>query len=114
MSSIRHRPLQRLTIALILLIGSPAPQAQSDLESWVTFGRIGKLFTNFKPIAHWPKLLARYRAEEERDARCREARGGRCPYREWRSLIERLRGQGRLTQVEEVNRFVNRWPYILT
>lgn len=112
MSSKRHHTLQRLTVALILLVGFPASWAQSDPETWVTFGRVGKRFSNFKPIAHWPRLLARYREEEERDARCREAGGGRCAYREWRPLIERLRGQGRLTQVDEVNRFVNRWPYI--
>lgn len=112
MSSKRHRPFLCLTIVLSLLLGSSPLQAQSDPEGWVVFGRSGKLFTNFKPIPHWPRLLERYREEDARDARCRGGQGGRCPYRDWTRMIERLGGKDRLTQIEEVNRFANQWSYI--
>ncbi|WPL11513.1 transglutaminase-like cysteine peptidase [Thiorhodovibrio litoralis] len=76
------------------------------------FGKTGKMFTNFRPIPQWPKLLERYRAEERKDRDCHSSGRGRCPYTEWTRTIERLRGKDKATQVREINRFANNWSYI--
>ncbi|NKN34567.1 transglutaminase-like cysteine peptidase [Marichromatium bheemlicum] len=108
-------PVLALPLLVIVLLAGllPVPSAAgAALGERPVFGLSGRLFTNFRPIPKWQRLLERYRVEEAKDARCRRGGAGNCPYREWRALIERLRGRDRLTQVEEVNRFANRWRYI--
>jgi len=105
----RLRPVMIvIVVVLACVVSASASMAAPD---GILFGREGKLFTNFRPIPQWSTLLERYRAEEQRNAGC-TAGTGACPYSEWRSMIDRVRGMDRLSQIREVNRFANHWRYI--
>ncbi|MBK1719633.1 transglutaminase-like cysteine peptidase [Thiocystis violacea] len=108
----RHRLLPALAVALLVAWPMIAGPADASAGTWRTFGQTGKLFTNFKPIPQWSTLLKRYQEEEERNTGCRAGKRGNCPYTEWRAMIERLQGQDRRTQVDEINRFANNWRYV--
>lgn len=70
--------------------------------------------TNLEPFPKWTGMLARHLKEMgSRPGDCSETRFNRCHYREWRALIEGLRGQPVAEVLAAVNAHMNRAPYII-
>jgi len=93
----------------MILAGTPVPGVAAGSQ---VFGREGKMMRNFLPIPQWRTLVKRYREEEKLDASCEASGSGRCPYSEWKRVIEQLRGMDRMSQIRLVNKFANNWRYI--
>ncbi|NBC50066.1 MAG: hypothetical protein GVY22_19280 [Gammaproteobacteria bacterium] len=76
------------------------------------FGETGKEFNSLRALPKWPDVLERYQAEQQQAQQCRKSGQGRCGYAPWQRIVSELRGQEKATQIREINRFVNRRPYI--
>lgn len=98
--------------AMLSAIASDA-LAGKGLSSGGVFGSVGRQYSDFKPIPQWTILLKRYREEQRKDSRCRAGgKGAKCPYTEWMRELDSLKSSDQRTQVDEINRFANRWRYI--
>jgi predicted transglutaminase-like cysteine proteinase len=68
---------------------------------------------NIAPFTKWTGELAReLRERAQYGQACATRRAGRCHVSEWRGLLEQLRGQDPMRQLDAVNRFMNRQPYV--
>ena len=69
---------------------------------------------NFAPFPKWTGLIERQVNEHVLyDGPCSARRFNRCHLAEWRALLKDLQGKERRAQVEAVNQFMNRAPYII-
>jgi predicted transglutaminase-like cysteine proteinase len=70
--------------------------------------------TNLKPFPKWRGMLDRYFDERElEDAPCTSTTFNRCHLREWKAFLAGLEAKDRMTQLQEVNRFMNEAIYII-
>jgi predicted transglutaminase-like cysteine proteinase len=62
----------------------------------------------------WKGMLARY-FDERRvpEAPCESTFFNRCQLREWSAFVESLRGRDRMTQLRDINAYLNRTRYII-
>lgn len=68
---------------------------------------------NIAPFTKWTGELAREINERAQYGRpCSVRRAGRCHMVEWREMLGQLRGQDPVRQLDVVNRFMNRQPYV--
>ncbi|HJS30617.1 MAG TPA: transglutaminase-like cysteine peptidase [Alphaproteobacteria bacterium] len=69
---------------------------------------------NFAPFPKWTGLIERQVNEHVLyDGPCSARRFNRCHLAEWRALLKELDGKTRREQIEAVNQFMNRAPYII-
>lgn len=69
---------------------------------------------NFAPFPKWTGLIERQVNEHVLyDGPCSARRFNRCHLTEWRALLKELDGKPRRHQIEAVNQFMNRAPYII-
>ncbi len=69
---------------------------------------------NFAPFPKWTGLIERQVNEHVLyNGPCSARRFNRCHLAEWRALLKDLQGKERRAQVEAVNQFMNRAPYII-
>jgi predicted transglutaminase-like cysteine proteinase len=90
------------------LAGAPALAITPGL-----FGTTEFEAESLRDLPQWQSVLARMAAEAAVTARCRAA-SEQCPTRAtraWSRLLRSLDGASPLTQLREVNRFVNGWRY---
>jgi predicted transglutaminase-like cysteine proteinase len=93
-------------VALLGVCGSTNAAAAIKLDQPTgLFGSRELHSTNLQMFPKWRDLLARY-AEDKR--RCQTAACGK----EWRTLIERLRGDDRMAQLRVLNEALNKKPYV--
>ena len=111
----------RLKAAALLLayaIGTPGVVAANEATLPVVFPRVfgageapGASLAAFK---RWTAVLERALHEGPAyDAPCTVRLGGRCTVGEWRQMLQRLAGKPRREQVDGVNAFFNRFPYVV-
>jgi predicted transglutaminase-like cysteine proteinase len=93
-----------LCVALLVPTG-PAGAAQGDPD--LLFGAHELHSTDLALFPKWRGAIARYHAELQS---CDDAS---CDRKAWGAFIARLRGLDRMSQIAEVNRELNRHPYIL-
>jgi len=71
---------------------------------------------NLKPFAKWTNAIARYEEEKVKAAKtqgnCSSAQFNRCHYEQWVKFLVGLKDKDKLTQVQEVNAFMNRAKYV--
>jgi predicted transglutaminase-like cysteine proteinase len=68
---------------------------------------------NIQMFPKWTDMLARYNAESHPlDSVCGKTKYSPCKLKDWKDFEEGLRGKPVLSQLEAVNRFVNKYPYI--
>ncbi|HUN49690.1 MAG TPA: transglutaminase-like cysteine peptidase [Candidatus Sulfotelmatobacter sp.] len=95
--------------ALLLTAASFAEAAPATI-----FGAVEIRHDGIKPFPKWIGALAKYEQEKIRYAtQCLVTRFSPCHWKEWHDLLDRLRGQPRATQLDAVNRYMNRQPYVL-
>ncbi|MFQ5957961.1 MAG: transglutaminase-like cysteine peptidase [Alphaproteobacteria bacterium] len=69
--------------------------------------------TNLTPFPKWTGVLDRYFAEVELpEGGCEAKTFNVCHLRDWQRFVEGLRGADAMTQLDQVNRYMNRAPYI--
>ena len=70
---------------------------------------------NFKPFKKWTGALSRYAKEQKnlKAGSCKDKTFNECHYNKWQKFLDSIRDKDRRTQVDEVNRFMNKARYIL-
>lgn len=109
--------IRRLIVSVLLCAAATGPAARMALAA----GSYGEgLFNsnetraaNITMFPKWSGALSRYFSERRlADAPCSESAFNRCHLREWSAFLESLRSEDRRTQVDAVNSFLNRQPYL--
>ena len=78
------------------------------------FGRQETPYTDLRPFPKWTGMLERYFEEKGSTAGpCESKRFNRCHYETWNRLIDSWRPLAKDRQLDEVNRYFNKSPYIL-
>ncbi len=68
---------------------------------------------NIEMFPKWMSMLSNYDKESRQlDNVCGSDKYNTCKLKEWKNFMEGLKGKSRLRQMDAVNRFVNRYPYI--
>ncbi|GEM_PF-278757 len=69
---------------------------------------------NFKPFKKWTGAIERYSKEQAsiKAGDCKEKKFNKCHYDKWMTFLKSLEGKDKLTQVKEVNAFMNKARYI--
>ncbi len=97
--------------ALLLAAASPA---RAEAARPGLFGYKERRSEDLRPFTKWTGTLDRYFSEpKSEDASCKSTLFNRCHLSEWKRFLAGLRGRDRMTQVREVNAFMNRAPYIV-
>lgn len=96
-------------LAAVLASATPAGAARYP----ALFGTREVFSADLAPFVKWTGVLARLRGDPIlAEGSCEAPALNRCHAREWRALVARLRGATPDTQLDAVNRFMNRAPYI--
>jgi len=98
-----------LVTATIIFGAAPARAVQGTV-----FGFDEKRSTKLTPFSKWSGVLARYKAERQRELDpCSSGLFTSCNLQDWRKFTDGLKGAGQLAQLDAVNRYMNRSPYII-
>jgi predicted transglutaminase-like cysteine proteinase len=100
-------------LALTLAALAAAP-AQADAPNYPSlFGTREVRSANLAPFQKWTGMIARQTDERALyDGPCTARRFNRCHLQEWRRLLQELQAKEPLAQLDAVNGFMNRAPYI--
>jgi predicted transglutaminase-like cysteine proteinase len=67
---------------------------------------------NIAPFTKWTTMLERQRPEPQHYGDACRPRRGHCYVQEWRALMNQLRGQETMRQMQAINQWMNRFPYV--
>lgn len=116
-----HRYLQMKKALLLCLVVGLGGGFAFDLQAAKTEPVYPNLFStkevrskNFKPFKKWTEALSRYTQESAtlKDGHCSDKFFNKCHFGKWQKFLKTLEGKDRRTQIEEVNRFMNKARYI--
>ncbi len=100
--------LSAALLGLVLLL-----PAVADAQGYpALFGTREVRNANISPFTKWTGMLGRQRPEPPHYNDPCQQRRGRCYVQEWRALMNQLRGQDAMRQLQQVNAFMNRMPYV--
>ena len=100
-------------IGLAILVGLPFAQPAEAQTFPAVFGARETRHDNLSAFHKWTGMLQRYAQESQTgESGCEERRFNSCHYAEWRGLIASLAGKDRMAQIEAVNGFMNKAPYV--
>lgn len=78
------------------------------------FNMTESVFTNLKPFPKWTGVMARFAVQQEiPDEECGAVRYHPCEIKDWKRLIESLKEKSFDDQLEEINNWSNKHPYIV-
>lgn len=101
-------PLSAMTLWLLLVSGGgPAQAILPILKEYQSVKS-----DNLAPFPKWTKMIARQHAEKGEDFETCLDDEETCRLTQWRELLGSLKGKSPRVQVEAVNRFVNKQPYV--
>ncbi|MHA1538536.1 MAG: transglutaminase-like cysteine peptidase [Alphaproteobacteria bacterium] len=99
-------------LAALVMIALGAPPAQASQGT--VFGFDEKRSEKLAPFSKWSGVLARYAAERGRELDpCSSGLFTSCDLQEWRKFINGMKSADKLAQLDAVNRYMNRSPYII-
>lgn len=100
--------------ALILGLSGVALPRPARASTGTLFGYREKRFDSIKPFIKWTGTLDRYFAERKlEDAPCESGWFNRCYLQDWKRFLGKLPSKGVMTQLDAINRYMNRAPYIV-
>jgi len=69
---------------------------------------------NFKPFKKWTGAVERYSKERDsvKPGDCKEKAFNKCHFDKWTEFLKTLEGKDKMTQIKEVNAFMNKARYI--
>jgi predicted transglutaminase-like cysteine proteinase len=104
----------RLAAALVLGIGlfaATLPAYGDDGPS--LWGSPDRRNANIAPFTHWTGMLQRHMQERITLAQgCLVTRFSRCHWQDWLHFIQRMQGRPQMEQLQAVNDYMNRHPYV--
>lgn len=77
------------------------------------FGLQEKQSSNLIPFPKWKDALERYSYQESKKESCKGTIFNRCYMEEWNDFVSDLKGKNRISQIREVNSYINEAPYII-
>ena len=96
--------------------GDPAPGAPSITTAMAAyvplFGTREIKSTNLSAFHQWLSVMDRYSRERKQEKSPCADDPAICNLVEWKAFLSTLTGKDRMTQLQEVNRFMNAHPYI--
>lgn len=105
------RRIGSLWLAAALFAAAPA--MGDEVRYPALFGSKEVRSANLGPFQKWTWMLDRQRDEKSLyDGPCTARRFNRCHLQEWRQLLKDIAVQDRQAQLEAVNSFMNRAPYV--
>jgi predicted transglutaminase-like cysteine proteinase len=109
----RTRRFRGLWLAALLLVASRGPSAAEDIRYPALFGSREVRSANLGPFQKWTWMLDRQRDEGSLyDGPCTARRFNRCHLQEWRQLLKNIANLEPMAQLDAVNSFMNRAPYV--
>ncbi|OHC79461.1 MAG: hypothetical protein A3G18_02665 [Rhodospirillales bacterium RIFCSPLOWO2_12_FULL_58_28] len=98
--------------ALLMIGGDQAAIAEDSSPSF--FNSKETPSANLEPFKKWNEALERYSKEvaEKNKGDCKTAKLNKCHFQEWEVFLESIRGKDQMTQINEVNRVMNKAKYI--
>jgi predicted transglutaminase-like cysteine proteinase len=107
------RALRPTIVAIALLVGGTAFAADAPRSYPKLFGTTETRSDNIKTFPKWTDMLARHQGEEKRgDPACTPTRFIRCSVADWLAFLEGEKRKDPLSQLADVNSFINLHPYI--
>ncbi len=92
------------------LFGAHGARAESQ---WHLFGTSEIRSSNLAPLTHWTGMMERMRTTPEPFADVCEAPDEQlCHLKQWNRFLDGLRGLDRRDQLDRVNAYMNKFPYI--
>ncbi len=104
----RAMNLLHLTIATVLLFSMLAPDAA--LATPRLFDTLERRSQRLSPFPKWLDMLERYEEEVTASMPCQRSK--ECRLRKWNQFLITLKDKDFLTQITQVNAFLNAEPYI--
>jgi len=69
---------------------------------------------NLKPFPKWTSVMSRFEEQSKiPDSECGNTKFHPCVIKDWKEMIENLREKSLRTQVDEINAWANKHPYIV-
>ncbi|MGQ0662496.1 MAG: transglutaminase-like cysteine peptidase [Pseudomonadota bacterium] len=107
----RSRAVRGIALLALALLAGPAPAAEPLYPP--IFGTREVRGADLSPFKKWTGVLEReIRERAQYEGPCTARRLNRCHVEEWRALLAGLAGRDRIAQLEAVNAFLNRAPYV--
>jgi predicted transglutaminase-like cysteine proteinase len=107
------RRIGSLWLAAALLAAAVAPAVADEVRYPPLFGSKEVRSTNLGPFQKWTWMMDRERDEHVLyDGPCTARRFNRCHLQEWRQLLKDIAALEPQAQMEAVNTFMNRAPYV--
>lgn len=98
----------------VILASPPPPPPPPVIDYPPLFGAREIRGANFAPFPKWTGLIERQVNEQALyDGPCSARRFNRCHLNEWRAMLKNVQALDRRAQIEAVNQFMNRAPYIV-
>lgn len=112
------KPCRRLWAAVVLSASAWAMlggnQAAVAEEAPSFFNSHETPSDNLEPFKRWNEALQRYTREvaEKDKGSCKATKLNKCHFQEWAMFLESIRGKDPMTQINEVNRVMNKANYV--
>jgi predicted transglutaminase-like cysteine proteinase len=109
----RMRRLGSLWLAATLLVAGVWPSVAEEPRYPALFGSREVRSVNLRPFQKWTWMLERQHDERGLyDGPCTARRFNRCHLQEWRQLLKEIASLEPMAQLDAVNSFMNRAPYV--
>jgi len=102
-----------VALAFLVVLALVNGFSQAKAASGTLFGWDEKRFETITPFTKWRGVLQRYSQERQlEDGSCQSTLFNRCHLQDWKKFVVGLRGKAAMEQLDSVNRYMNRAPYI--
>ena len=108
----KYKFFNLIIFSLIAFMLSSSARAQSSYVSY--FDMSESKFENITPFLKWTGVIERFAEQSEiSDDECGTVRYHPCVIKEWKGLLEELKDKSFEIQLDEVNNWANKYPYII-
>ena len=105
--------LLAIALALLVLLALANSFNQARAAEGTLFGWDEKRFDSITPFTKWRGTLDRYFKERKlEDGPCTSSLFNSCHLQDWKKFVDGLKGRQPMAQLDAVNRYMNRAPYI--
>lgn len=106
-------PFRGVALACILSILAPATLAAVEVKPSF-FDTSEEMSTQMDPFKKWNEAVARYSKEEAmaKAGKCDAPEMNKCNFEKWMAFLDGLKGKDEVTQIREINDYMNRAPYV--
>jgi predicted transglutaminase-like cysteine proteinase len=102
-----------LAMAMAVVLSGPGSGVAVAASAPSLFGTHESRSDDIKLFTQWVGVLQRTKETPEPFANtCERPQAGYCHLKDWTAFLESLKGKDRSEQLDAVNRFMNRFPYI--